>query len=89
MPAKDLEQALTEARNTLTADRLDMSFGELINMYDSGELIIDPEFQRYFRWEIEQRTRFIESILCGIPVPLYSWQKTRTANGKLLMVFRG
>ena len=69
MPAKDLEQALTEARNTLTADRLDMSFGELINMYDSGELIIDPEFQRYFRWEIEQRTRFIESILCGIPVP--------------------
>jgi hypothetical protein len=38
MTATDLEQALTEARNTLTADRLDMSFGELINMYDSGEL---------------------------------------------------
>lgn len=69
MSTTELEEALIEARNTLTADRLDMSFGELINMYDSGELIIDPEFQRYFRWEIDQRTRFIESILCGIPVP--------------------
>ncbi|XOF33466.1 MAG: DUF262 domain-containing protein [Candidatus Electrothrix sp. YB6] len=65
----DLEQELIKARNTLSADRLDMSFGELINMYDAGELIIDPEFQRYFRWGIYQRTRFIESILCGIPIP--------------------
>lgn len=64
-----LEAELSNARNTLTADRLDMSFGELINMYDSGELIIDPEFQRYFRWDTYQRTRFIESILLGIPVP--------------------
>ncbi|MCI5162446.1 MAG: DUF262 domain-containing protein [Candidatus Electrothrix sp. AX5] len=65
----DLEQELIKARNTLSADRLDMSFGELINMYDAGELIIDPEFQRYFRWGIYQRTRFLESILCGIPIP--------------------
>jgi hypothetical protein len=64
-----LEKELKEARNTLSADRLDMSFGELINMYDSEELIIDPNFQRLFRWGIYQRTRFIESILCGIPVP--------------------
>jgi len=55
MSTTELDHALTEARNTLTADRLDMSFGELINMYDSGELIIDPEFQRYFRWGVEQR----------------------------------
>lgn len=76
----DLEAALTKARNTLTADRLDMSFGELINMYDSKELIIDPEFQRYFRWELDQRTRFIESILCGIPVP--SMFMAEDQNGK-------
>jgi hypothetical protein len=69
MSESDLEQELIKARNTLSADRLDMSFGELINMYDAGELIIDPEFQRYFRWDIDQRTRFLESILCGIPIP--------------------
>lgn len=64
-----LEQELLKARNNLAADRLDMSFGELMNMFANDELIIDPEFQRYFRWDIYQRTRFIESILLGIPVP--------------------
>jgi hypothetical protein len=65
----ELEKALTDARNTLSADRMDMSFGELMNMYDDSELIIDPDFQRYFRWDLYQRTRFIESVLCGIPIP--------------------
>lgn len=76
----NLERELVNARNTLSADRLDMSFGELINMYDSGELVIDPEFQRYFRWDIYQRTRFVESILCGIPVP--SLFMAEDTNGK-------
>lgn len=65
----DLEAKLVKARNNLAADRLDMSFGELMNMFANKELIIDPEFQRYFRWDIYQRTRFIESLLLGIPVP--------------------
>lgn len=64
-----LEKELLKARNNLAADRLDMSFGELMNMFANKELIIDPEFQRYFRWDTYQRTRFIESILLGIPVP--------------------
>lgn len=66
---ENLERALLKARNNLAADRLDMSFGELMNMFANNELIIDPEFQRYFRWDTYQRTRFIESILLGIPVP--------------------
>jgi hypothetical protein len=43
--------------------------GEIINLYKDEELIINPAFQRLFRWEISQKTRFIESLLLGIPVP--------------------
>ncbi|MFN6036372.1 MAG: DUF262 domain-containing protein, partial [Dolichospermum sp.] len=38
-------------------------------MYEDKEIVIKPAFQRYFRWDEEQRTRFIESILLGIPIP--------------------
>jgi len=65
----DLERAILKGRNSLSAERLDMSFGELINMYSNDELIIDPEFQRLFRWDIDKRTVFIESLLLGIPIP--------------------
>jgi len=46
-----------------------MSIGELANLYRDGELNIHPEFQRLFRWTPGQRTRLIESILLGIPLP--------------------
>jgi uncharacterized protein with ParB-like and HNH nuclease domain len=46
-----------------------MSIGEIISMYKENEIIIRPEFQRLFRWNTEQKSRFIESILIGIPIP--------------------
>ncbi|MBT9098977.1 DUF262 domain-containing protein [Methylovulum psychrotolerans] len=64
-----LTKQIEEQRNLLSTDRLDLSFGEIMRMYQDGDIIIKPAFQRYFRWDIEQRTRFIESILLGIPIP--------------------
>jgi hypothetical protein len=46
-----------------------MSIGELLNLYRDGELDVHPEFQRIFRWSDSQKTRLIESILLGIPMP--------------------
>ncbi len=46
-----------------------MSIGEIINLYRDDEIIIRPEFQRLFKWDIYQKSRFIESILIGIPIP--------------------
>ncbi|MDW5428798.1 DUF262 domain-containing protein, partial [Acinetobacter baumannii] len=60
---------IDSVRNSLSTDRLDMSFGEIMNMYDRDEIIIDPDFQRLFRWDDYQKTRFIESLIIGIPVP--------------------
>ena len=64
-----LQKQIEDQRNLLSTDRLDLSFGEIMRMYLDGDIIIKPAFQRYFRWDEEQRTRFIESILLGIPIP--------------------
>lgn len=60
---------VVETKNSLSTDRLDMSFGEIMSMYERNEIIIDPDFQRLFRWTPAQQTRFIESLLLGIPIP--------------------
>ena len=64
-----LLEDIESSRNTLQTDKLDMSFGEIMNMYENDEIIINPEFQRLYRWSSYQKTRFIESIIIGIPVP--------------------
>jgi len=46
----------------------DLSFREIITMYDEGELL-KPELQRKYVWDRNEASRFIESILMGLPVP--------------------
>ena len=53
----------------IRTEAVDFSFGELLNLHRDGEVIIQPEYQRLFRWSNEQRSRLIESILLRLPIP--------------------
>ena len=46
----------------------DLSFREIINMYTDDELQ-KPELQRKYVWKRVEASRFIDSILLGLPVP--------------------
>ena len=64
-----LDDEIAGARNEIHTDKLDISYGELANLYENNELIIRPEYQRLFRWNQTQKARFVESILLGFPTP--------------------
>lgn len=61
----------------------DLSFRELITMYEEDELL-KPELQRKFVWGKPEASRFIESILLGLPVP--SIFLANTKNDKKLII---
>lgn len=68
---------IAEARKEIVTDGYDMSVGELINLYRDGELKINPAYQRLFRWDATRKTRLIESILLGLPLPpIFVFQMT-------------
>jgi len=52
----------------ITSWGADLSFRELITMYDEEELI-KPELQRHYIWDKVEASRFVESLLLGLPVP--------------------
>lgn len=64
-----LSDEIATRRRAMKTDAYSMSIGEIINLYTSNELNMNPNFQRMFRWKPEQKTRFVESILLGIPIP--------------------
>lgn len=64
-----LEEEISSHRRNIVTDAYPMSVGEFTNLYRDGEVDVHPEFQRIFRWDATQRTRLIESILLGIPLP--------------------
>lgn len=50
-----ISDEILNAQRQVKTDGFPMSTGELVNMYERGELIIRPPFQRLFRWEVGQK----------------------------------
>ena len=64
-----LQDEIAKHRAEIRSDGYSMSVGELISLYQQEEVEIRPQFQRYFRWSEFQKSRLIESLLLGIPIP--------------------
>lgn len=70
--AKRIEFYLTEYSLELLVDKL------------RGKEFIIPKYQREFTWEPERKSRFIESVVMGLPIPfLFFWEMP---DGKLEIV---
>jgi len=64
-----LKEEIDERAKEIHTDGYPMSIGEIISLYNNNEIDIHPEFQRLFRWNLTQKTKLVESILLGIPIP--------------------
>lgn len=72
-----LRDELETARKEIKTDSYPISIRELASLYREGELDIHPEFQRFLRWSLDQKTTLIESLLLGIPIPsIFVFQRT-------------
>ncbi len=81
---KKLDNEIRKSTLQLATDSYEMSVGELMNIYRDEELIVNPEFQRLFRWDIYQKSHLIESLLIGVPIPsIFVFEK---ADGKWELV---
>lgn len=84
IPVVDLIKAIDTKLQKVHTQSLDLSFNELLDMRKEGELKIDPEYQRIFRWSEGARSRFIESLLLEMPVPpIYVIEED---DGKYLLI---
>ena len=73
---KQIEEIECEQNENLDSTELykitswgaDLSFRELIAMYKENDLL-KPELQRKYVWDKSEASRFIDSLLLGLPVP--------------------
>ncbi|MEH2444165.1 DUF262 domain-containing protein [Nostoc sp.] len=64
-----LEEAIDKEIGEVRTESLDFSYGEIVNLHAEKALIIQPDYQRLFRWSDVQKSRLIESILLELPIP--------------------
>ncbi|WP_460104207.1 GmrSD restriction endonuclease domain-containing protein [Pseudomonas sp. S2_D10] len=56
-------------RNELKTDSYTTTISDLLATFKRGDLRIDPEYQRLFRWDLNRQSEYIESLLLNIPTP--------------------
>lgn len=66
---KSILREVEIARKDIKTDSYQMSIGELISLYINSDIKLNPAYQRLFRWDDDQKTYFIESLIIGIPIP--------------------
>lgn len=66
---QNIEEVIDQKIGEVRTEAFDMSFGEIVNLHQNKELVIQPEYQRLFRWTDEQKSRLVESILLELPIP--------------------
>ncbi len=71
-------------RYSITSYGADYPVDSLVSRIDRDVIFI-PTFQRSFVWSINQASRFIESLLLGLPVPGVFFSK-ESDTGKLLII---
>ncbi len=54
---------------TLVTEEKELTVRDLWSRFMSNELILAPDFQRHYVWDGNRASRFIESLLLGLPVP--------------------
>jgi hypothetical protein len=54
----------------LSTERVDKAVIDLARMYEDKELILRPDWQRYYVWSNKQASQPIESLFLRLPIPL-------------------
>ena len=66
----DTEPYAPVSERKVLIQQYDYAVRTLVDMVLEGDLVLNPDYQRLYRWEPEKASRFVESILLNIPVPV-------------------
>lgn len=64
-----LKKQIDEQKYDIYVDSYPMSLIELINLYKEKDINLKADYQRVFKWTTDQKTKFIESLFLGLPIP--------------------
>lgn len=58
----------------------------IISQIDKGNIQLNPKFQRRDAWESQRKSRFIESLILGLPIPQVVLAESSTKRGSYIVI---
>lgn len=77
---------IKESSNKVVVFTTDWTTETVVNQINKGNINLNPEFQRRDAWQRSRKSKFIESLFLGLPVPQIVLAESKTDKGKYLVI---
>lgn len=64
----------------------DWTVETLFRQIEKGNINLDPQFQRREAWDVIRKSKFIESIICSLPIPNVVLAEDRAMKGRYIVI---
>lgn len=91
---ENVEKEIYEKRRNVRYDLREMIIENIVQKYDESicdddekngyNMIYIPEYQRDFTWDEDRQSKFIESIILGLPIPFIFVAENRDSSWELV-----
>lgn len=72
--------------NDLAVTGTDWTVETLVNQIKKGNIQLDPSFQRRDAWNQKVKSRFVESLFLGLPIPQIILAEQKNKKGKFIVI---
>lgn len=70
----------------MTVTGTDWTTETIVRQMEKGNIMLDPDFQRRDAWTPTKKSRFIESLLMGFPIPQIILAEQKGKKGKFIVI---
>lgn len=83
---EDIQNIATLSFSDLAVSATDWTVDTLINQIKKGNIQLDPSFQRRDAWNNKVKSRFVESLFLGLPIPQIILAEQKEKKGKFIVI---
>jgi len=83
---EDLDQAGLQRLNEAVVSGSDWTTETILRKWERGNIRLNPDYQRRDAWRAARKSRFIESLILGLPIPQLVLAENRGKKGTFIVI---
>jgi hypothetical protein len=83
---EDLDEAGLRRLGEAVVSGSDWTTETILRQLERGNIVLNPDYQRRDAWRRERKSRFIESLILGLPIPQLVLAETKGRKGTFIVI---
>lgn len=83
---EDIENRGINNIDKMALSGTDWTTETIVRQMEKGNIVLDPDFQRRDAWTVTKKSRFIESLILGFPIPQIILAEDKVHKGKFIVI---